>query len=102
LGRFVAVSRQCGYLSDRTLVDGLEAQTELALDNLRRALETYGASMDSVLSVDVHLTNVEDFAAFDAVYAKAFNPPFPARSTVYCGLKPGVLGEISAMATERE
>jgi len=98
VGGLVAVSGQCGYRPDRSLVTGIAAQTELALSNLRRALEASGGSMDSVLSVEVYLTEVEDFAAFDSVYSTAFQSPFPARTTVYCGLRPDVLVEISALA----
>jgi 2-iminobutanoate/2-iminopropanoate deaminase len=102
LGPLVAVSGQCGYRPDRSLVPGLEAQTELALTNLRRALEAAGGSMESVLSVDVYPTDVDHFAAFDSVYAKAFEPPHPARTTVYCRLRPGVLVEVSALAVALE
>ncbi len=38
IGRMVAVAGQCGYLPDRSLVLGLAAQAELALDNLAKAL----------------------------------------------------------------
>jgi enamine deaminase RidA (YjgF/YER057c/UK114 family) len=34
-----AVAGQCGYRSDRSLVEGLTAQTRLALENLRAALK---------------------------------------------------------------
>jgi 2-iminobutanoate/2-iminopropanoate deaminase len=97
-GGIVAAAGQCGYLPDRTLAEGLEEQTRVALQNLRSALAASGASMDDVVSVEVFLTDVEDFAAMNAVYAGHFTEPYPARATVYVGLRGGALVEISALA----
>jgi len=94
----VAVAGQCGYRADRSLVEGVEEQTDLALKNLAQALDASGASMADVLSVEVFLTSTEDFAAMNEVYARHFDAPYPARTTVYVGLRPGVLVEINALA----
>jgi 2-iminobutanoate/2-iminopropanoate deaminase len=83
IGRIVAVAGQCGYLPDRSLAAALGAA---------------GATMDDVLSVDVFLANGDDFADMNAVYERQFTPPFPARTTVTAGLRPGVLVEFSALA----
>jgi 2-iminobutanoate/2-iminopropanoate deaminase len=98
IGALVAVAGQCGYRPDRSLVEGLEAQTRLALENLREALAASGGTLDDVLSVEVFLTDQDDFAGMNAVYAEFFAKPYPARTTIYVGLRPGVLVEISALA----
>lgn len=98
IGRMVAAAGQCGYLPDRSLVEGIPAQTRLALQNLAAALESSGATMDDVLSVEVFLVEVDDFAAMNSEYAEHFSAPYPARTTVYVGLRPGVLVEVSALA----
>ncbi len=98
IGRIVAVAGQCGYLPDRSLVSGLTAQAELAFDNLVKALGAAGATTDDVLSVGVFLANGNDFADMNAVYERQFTRPFPARTTVTAGLRPGVLVEFSALA----
>jgi 2-iminobutanoate/2-iminopropanoate deaminase len=98
IGALVAVAGQCGYRQDRSLVEGLEAQTRLALENLRDALAASGGTLDDVLSVEVFLTDQDDFAGMNAVYADFFAEPYPARTTTYVGLRPGVLVEISALA----
>lgn len=95
---FVAVAGQCGYLPDRSLVEGLAAQTRLAMENLRDALEAVGASLDDVISVNAYLVNTDDFAGFNEIYSEFFADPAPARTTIYCGLRPGVLVEVSAIA----
>lgn len=97
-GSIVAAAGQCGFLPDRTLADGLEEQTRVTLQNLKSALAASGASMDDVLSVEVYLTDVDDFAAMNAVYAEHFSEPYPARTTVYVGLRGGALVEINALA----
>jgi 2-iminobutanoate/2-iminopropanoate deaminase len=94
----VAAAGQCGYRPDRSIVEGVTAQTRLAMENLRAALATSGASLADVLSVDAYLTDTDHFAEFNAVYAEFFEEPYPARTTAYAGLRPGVLVEVSALA----
>jgi 2-iminobutanoate/2-iminopropanoate deaminase len=98
IGSLVAVAGQCGYLPDRSLVDGVTAQTRLAMQNLRAALQASGVGLDDVISVDAFLTDTDDFAEFNAAYAEFFTEPYPTRTTIYCGLRPGVLVEVSALA----
>lgn len=99
IGPFVHTAGQVGVdPATRQAREGVEAQTRQALDNLRAALAAAGASMDDVLRVGVYLTRAEDFAAMNAVYREFFDAPYPARSTVYVGLNPGLLVEIDALA----
>jgi 2-iminobutanoate/2-iminopropanoate deaminase len=51
-----------------------------------------------VISVQAFLTDTDHVAEFNAVYAAVFAEPYPARTTIYCGLRPGVLVEVSAVA----
>lgn len=98
IGSMVAAAGQCGYLPDRSLAEGVAAQTRLAMQNLRAALAASGATLDNVLSVEAFLTDTEHFAEFNTVYAEFFTAPYPARTTIYCGLRPGVLVEVNALA----
>src|ERR1700754_1172308 len=88
MGSFVAAAGQCGYLPDRSLAEGLAAQTRLGIEELRDALEASGAGLDDVISVNAYLVNTDDFAEFNEIYAEFFTDPAPARTTVYCGLRP--------------
>src|SRR5262245_12389183 len=82
-GNLVFTAGQCGYHSDRTLADGLENQTRVALQNLQAALAQQGASLADVVTVNVFLSRSDDFAAMNAVYAEFFSTePRPARTTV--------------------
>ena len=72
-------------------------QTQQTLSNLQRVLEQAGASMADVVSVTVYLAHADDWGAMNEVYSKAFNAPFPSRTTVGAELR-GILVEISAVA----
>jgi 2-iminobutanoate/2-iminopropanoate deaminase len=98
IGNVVAIAGQCGYLPDRSLVEGVTAQTRLAMQNVEAALAAAGATFDDVISTSAYLTDVDDFAEFNETYAPFFSGPRPARTTIYCGLRPGVLVEVSVMA----
>lgn len=98
IGTTVAVAGQCGYLPDRTLVEGLTPQTQLAMQNVQAALAAAGAAMDDVINVSVYLVDVDHFQEFNAAYSGYFTEPYPARTTIYCGLRPGVLVEVGVLA----
>ena len=81
------------------LVEGITAQTQASLDNLKTVLEAAGASMESVLKTTVFLKNMDDFGAMNAVYAKAFVTDPPARSAIEVARLPkDALVEIEAVA----
>ena len=66
-----------------TLVEGgIEAQTEQVLKNIEAVLKASGSSLDDVVKTTVFLTDLNDFAKMNEIYAKRFKTPFPARSTV--------------------
>ena len=62
--------------------EGVEAQAEQALTNVKNLIEASGASIDNVVKTTVFIKDMNDFAAINAVYAKYFTEPFPARSCV--------------------
>ena len=62
--------------------DTIEEQTSKAIDNIEAILKADGASLDDVVKVNVYLTDMRNFAAMNAVYARRFAAPYPARTTV--------------------
>jgi 2-iminobutanoate/2-iminopropanoate deaminase len=65
------------------IVDGdIAAQTRRVLQNLGAILEAAGLSFDHVVRTTVFLTDMNDFAAMNEVYATCFTSPAPARATV--------------------
>ena len=78
------------------------AQTEQVLSNLKAVLAAAGTGFDHVVKTTVFLLSMADFAAMNAVYARHFPEPFPARSTVEVGALPkGGLVEIECVAMVR-
>ena len=75
------------------------AQTERVCANIAAVLKADGKTFANVVKTTVFLTDMEHFAAMNAVYAKYFTEPFPARSTVaVAGLPRGAQVEIEVVA----
>ena len=83
-----------------TLVTGsIEVQTEQVMKNLLAVLEAAGATATTVVKTTCFLKNMEDFAAFNAVYGKYLGEAAPARSCVEVARLPkDVLVEVEAIA----
>ena len=80
--------------------EGIEAQTHRNCQNVRAILEAAGSSMEKVFKTTCFLADMNDFAAFNGVYAQYFVSK-PARSCVAVkSLPKGVLCEIEAIAVE--
>ena len=78
--------------------DTIEAQAEQAIRNVGAILEAAGAGYGDVLKTVCFLADMDDFAAFNAVYAKFFTGK-PARSCVAVkSLPKGMLCEVEAIA----
>ena len=78
---------------------GIAEQTEQSLKNLSAVLEAAGSGLDQVIKTTCFLTDMADFAAFNAAYGKYFSEHKPARSTVAVKALPkGALVEIECVA----
>ncbi|MQM20670.1 hypothetical protein Taro_053695 [Colocasia esculenta] len=61
--------------------DGIEDQTEQVLKNMGEILKASGAGYASVVKTTIMLADLKDFNKVNAIYAKYFSSPAPARST---------------------
>ena len=78
---------------------GIEAQTRQVMNNIKGVLEAAGSGLDKVVKTTVFLADINDFAAFNAVYSEFFPTDPPARTTVQAGGLPiGALIEVEAVA----
>ncbi|MCI8447051.1 MAG: RidA family protein [Eubacterium sp.] len=78
--------------------EGITAQTEQSCKNIGAILQAAGAGYEQVFKTTCFLADMDDFAAFNEVYAKYFVSR-PARSCVAVKALPkGVLCEIEAAA----
>lgn len=85
--------------ADGTIPDGVIAQANQALTNVKSLIEASGTSMDNVIKTTIFIANMEDFGAINEIYAKYFTKPYPARSCVEVARLPkDVLLEVEAIA----
>src|SRR5215469_7569859 len=64
----------------RLIAGDVTAQTEQVLQNLRTLLGAVGKSLADVARANVYLTDMKDFEQMNAVYARHFEAPYPART----------------------
>jgi len=90
----IPLSPRDGQVTGSTITE----QTEQVIRNLGAVLEAAGSSFAKVVKTTCFLADMNDFAAFNEVYAKYFTGK-PARSTIGVKQLPkSVLVEIEAVA----
>ena len=78
--------------------DTIEGQTEQVIQNLKNLLEASGSSLEKAVKTVCFLADMNDFAAFNAIYGKYFTGK-PARSCVAVKTLPkNVLCEVEVIA----
>jgi 2-iminobutanoate/2-iminopropanoate deaminase len=100
-GNLVFVAGQ-GCLNPKTgekVTGSVQAETRQVLENVKAILEAAGTSMSRVVKTTCFLADMNDFQAFNAVYAEYFPSEPPARTTIQAGKLPLDLKvEIEAIA----
>ena len=100
-GDLVFLSGQIPLVPETGLVakGGLEAQAHQMFANIQAVLAEAGMSLSNVVKTTVFMTDLSQFAAFNAIYAEYFKAPYPARSCVEVSALPkGVLVECEVIA----
>lgn len=98
MGDLIAISGQIGLVG-KTLVTTFDGQVRQALHNLQLRLLEAGVTPQDVLKTTVFLVDMDDYPAFNAIYADFFGEHRPARSVVAVAALPlGALVEIEALA----
>ena len=97
-GDFVYTAGQTPRDSKRNVIgSNIEDQTIATLKNVRRVLAKFEATLDNVVKVTVHLSDLTYASRFNAVYARYFPNNRPVRTLTGSQLN-GVLVEIDAVA----
>jgi 2-iminobutanoate/2-iminopropanoate deaminase len=94
---FIYFSGQVGQdpATGRVVEGGIVAETERVFQNLSAVLRAAGKSFDDVARAGVYLTSMSDYGALNAIYARHFRQPFPARTAIaVAGLPLGACVEI--------
>lgn len=102
VGDFLYLSGQLGVNPETgNLEEGVEAQAERAIGNMKAILAQAGTDISHVVKTTVFLKSMADFAAVNAIYAAHFKQPYPARSCVQVAELPkGGLVEIEAVCVK--
>lgn len=75
-----------------------EAQTHQVFKNLRAVCEAAGGDLNDIVKVNAYLTDLSNFATFNAVMEQYFAQPFPARAAIgVASLPRGALVEAEAV-----
>lgn len=100
-GNTLYLSGQIGLdpKTGKLVAGGIAEQAVQALENITAILKSQNASMDNIVKTTVFLTDMADFQAFNAEYAKFFKKDFPARSCFAVKSLPlGAIVEIECIA----
>lgn len=100
VGNLIFTSGQISLNPETGVLEGddVTAQAHRVCQNLKEVLQAAGGSLQSVVKTVCYLSTMEDFAAFNEVYAQYFTEK-PARSCVAVkGLPKGALVEVEAIA----
>ncbi len=77
-------------------------EVQTAIDAVEQELAGAGASLGDVVSVNVFLTDMAEYARFNELYASRFPEPYPARAVVAVAALPGnARVEIQVVAVRR-
>ena len=80
---------------------GIKEQTRQSLTNAQNILKEAGIDLSHVVKTTVFLSDIDNFAPMNEVYAEFFDAPYPARSAVAVkDLPKGALVEIEVIAAK--
>jgi len=83
-GPWLFVSGQLGILPDTGKLVSSEfvPQARQAIENLSQIVLAAGYDLNHIVAVDVFVTDLNNFAAFNEIYAEYFSTHRPARAVV--------------------
>lgn len=68
--------------SGELVAGDVEAQAVRVFENLKAVAQAAGGSLRQAVKVNIYLTDLAHFATVNAVMARYFEPPYPARATL--------------------
>jgi len=74
--------------TDEVVKTDFATQVRLTLENLKTVLEEAGGSLENVVKTTVYLSDMDNFAAFNEIYATYFPNDPPARTTIQAARLP--------------
>lgn len=94
---FISGQAAVDFKTSKFILGTIEEETRRTLDNIKAIAEAAGASMENAVKSTVHLSDINDFDRYNAVYAEYFPGIKPARTTVQSVLAEGIKVEIDCI-----
>ncbi len=77
----------------------IEEETALGIENLKIVLEEAGSGLDNILTMTVHLLDMDEYGRFNTIYKQYFDTDPPARTCIQAACLPfGTRVELTAIA----
>ena len=95
---FVSGQASVDFKSSEFVLGTIEQETEITLTNIKSIVEAAGGKMSDIVKCTVHLADINDFNAYNSVYATFFPELKPTRTTVQSVLFGGLKVEIDCIA----
>ena len=97
----VVISGQAAIdLQGNIVSQDIARQSTVTLENCRIQLAAAGCTFGDVFKVNVYLTDLSQWQAFNEVYATMMQDPLPVRTAVQAGLLEGLLVEVEMCAAK--
>lgn len=80
------------------MLDSIQEETKRTMENIRMILSQEEMGIEDIVKCNVHLADMSEFEAFNAVYRTYFPNIKPARTTVQSVLMQGIKVEIDCVA----
>ena len=94
---YVSGQASVDFKTSKFVLGTIEEETHLTLQNIQAIVESAGTSMQHVIKVTAHLSDIDEFDRYNKVYANYFSGVKPARTTVQSTLAEGIKVEIDCI-----
>jgi 2-iminobutanoate/2-iminopropanoate deaminase len=102
VGNTLYVAGTVGFDKTGKLPASVEGEARLAMEAMKRVVESQGMAMDDLVSVQVYCTDFSLYEKFNGVYRAYFHEQFPARAFVgVASLIRGAHFELTGIAVKR-
>jgi len=102
VGDLIFVSGQASVDATGKIVsDTFDGEFRRSVENLRKVLETAGASLADVIQTRNYVRDPANVAQYNELYREYFSAPFPTRTTITNCLPPTLHFEIECVAVAK-
>jgi len=95
---YVSGQASVDFKTSKFVLGTIEEETERTLRNVEAIVKAAGGTMDDIVKCTVHLADINDFDAYNAVYSTFFPGIKPTRTTVQSVLVGGLKVEVDCIA----